>query len=68
MASALALLVTVTPANAIDVPVQNQKIRLYVALEHANMLQDGHIVEGNPGGTCGFSNYKGQRGIGGDLV
>ena len=50
LASALALLVTVTPANAIDVPVQNQKIRLYVALEHANMLQDGHIVEGNPEG------------------
>lgn len=48
LASALALLVTVTPANAIDVPVQNQKGRLYAALKYANMVQDGRIVEGKP--------------------
>ncbi|SDA58125.1 protein of unknown function [Dialister histaminiformans] len=48
LASALALLVTVTPANAIDVPVQNQKGRLYGALKYANMVQDGRIVEGKP--------------------
>ena len=50
LASALALLVTVTPANAIDVPVKNQKGRLYAALKYANMVQDGRIVEGNPEG------------------
>ena len=50
LASALALLVTVTPANAIDLPVQNQKGRLYAALKYANMVQDGRIVEGNPEG------------------
>ena len=49
LASALALLVTITPANAIDVPVQNQKGRLYAALKYANMLQGGRIVEGKPG-------------------
>lgn len=49
LASALALLVTITPANAIDVPVKNQKGRLYAALKYANMLQGGRIVEGKPG-------------------
>lgn len=44
--AALILLVTVTPANAIDIPVQNQKDRLYAALNSAHMVKEGHVVEG----------------------
>ena len=46
LSAALILLVTVTPANAIDIPVQNQQDRLYAALDSAHMVKDGNIVEG----------------------
>lgn len=46
LSAALILLVTVTPANAIDIPVQNQQDRLYAALDSAHMVKDGDIVEG----------------------
>ena len=43
--TATALLITITPLNALDVPVRNQAARLTTVLETNQMLIDGEIIQ-----------------------
>ncbi len=60
-AAALTLLVTITPLNAVDVPLREQEQRLEVLLETNGMLaEDGGIVA--PRGTLPYDAYERIRG------